>query len=66
MNLHSKKEIHYEGRKALKEFIGIKRKEININRTAMVTDESSSVLYLTVKCKKDCKIKVEFKPVTVY
>ena len=60
------KEIHYEGRKALKEFIGIKRKEININRTAMVTDESSSVLYLTVKCKKDCKIKVEFKPVTVY
>lgn len=58
--------IHFEGRKALNEFIGILENEININRTAMVTEESSSILYLTIKCDEECNVKVEFKPVMVY
>jgi alpha-L-fucosidase len=61
-----KAEIHYEGQKALSEFVTINDNEININRTAMVTDESSSVLYLSLKCKEPCSGKVEFRPAIIY
>ena len=59
-------EIFYDDRKALNEFVEILGNEININRTAMVTEESSSVLKLTMECEKNCKTKVEFKPATLY
>ncbi len=59
-------EIHYEGSKALDEFITIKGNEININRTAMVTDESSSVLIFTLQSAKQGKGKVEFRPAIIY
>ena len=62
----SKAEIHYEGQKALDEFVSLKDNEVNINRTAMVTEESSSVLFLTVKCKEPCNGKVEFRPAIIY
>jgi alpha-L-fucosidase len=59
-------EIYYDERKALNEFVEILGNEININRTAMVTEESSSVLKLTMRCDKDCNTKVEFKPAILY
>ena len=59
-------EIHYEDRKALDEFVTIKENEVNINRTAMVTDESSSVLHITLKSREPCNGKVEFKPALIY
>jgi alpha-L-fucosidase len=59
-------EIHYEGRRALNEFVKVSGNEININRTAQVTDESSSILYLTIKSKKSCNGNIEFKPALIY
>ncbi len=61
-----KAEIYYEGRKALDEFITIKGNTININRTAMVTDESSSVLLLRLKSAHPGNGKVEFRPAIIY
>lgn len=61
-----KAEIYYEGSKALDEFITIKGNTININRTAMVTDESSSVLLLRLKSAHPGKGKVEFRPAIIY
>jgi hypothetical protein len=43
-----------------------KGNEININRTAMVTPESSSVLLVTVKCVIPCKGKITFRPSIIY
>ncbi len=62
----AKAEIYYEGHKALDEFLTIKGSELNINRTAMVTDESSSVLHLTIKCLEPCNGTVEFRPAIIY
>ena len=59
-------EIHYEGRKALDEFVNISGNEIRINRTAMVTEESSSVLHLTLKSDEPCEGMARFKPVLIY
>lgn len=59
-------EIHYEGRKALDEFVTFKGNEISINRTAMVVDESSSVLYITIQCGEKCDGKVNFRPALIY
>ncbi len=59
-------EIHFEGRRALDEFVDISGKDININRTAQVTDESSSILYLGIKCSEICNGRVDFKPALIY
>ena len=59
-------EIHYEGRKALDEFVQISGNEIRINRTAMVTEESRSVFFLNVKCDKACGGRLDFKPAMIY
>lgn len=59
-------EIHYEGRKALDEFVKINGRKISINRTAQVTDESSSVLYITINSKEPCNGKIEFTSLLVY
>lgn len=61
-----KAQIYYEGRKALDEFITIKGNDININRTAMVTDESSSVLLLRLKSAHPGNGKVKFRPALIY
>lgn len=59
-------EIHFERGKALDEFLEISGNEIKINRTAMVTEESQSVLHLKIKCENDCEPKIEFKPALLY
>jgi alpha-L-fucosidase len=61
-----KAEIYFEGQPALSEFVTIKGNEININRTAMVTPESSSVIHITVKCGEPCNGKVAFRPALIY
>jgi len=58
--------IHYEGRQALDEFVSVSGIEININRTAQVTEGSSSVLYFTIKSNTACKGTVDFKPALIY
>jgi len=59
-------EIHFEKGKALDEFVEISGMEVKINRTAMVTDESRSLLYLDLKCEKGSKVSLEFKPALLY
>ena len=59
-------EIHYEGHRALDEFVNVSGETISISRTAQVTDESSSVLYLTIKFVEKCGGKVEFRPELIY
>ncbi len=59
-------EIHYEGHKALDEFVRVAGKEVHINRTAMVTEESSSVLHLTIRSDKVSSGKIEFRPAMIY
>jgi alpha-L-fucosidase len=59
-------EIYYEGGKALDEFVHVSGNEISINRTAMVTKESRSILHLSIKCDKECSGKLEFKPAMIY
>jgi alpha-L-fucosidase len=61
-----KAEIHFEGQPALSEFATVNGNEININRTAMVTPESRSVLLVTVKCVIPCKGKITFRPSIIY
>jgi alpha-L-fucosidase len=59
-------EIFYDGQKALDEFVQSSGNAISINRTAMVTDESTSILLLTIKCFKTCNGRIEFKPALIY
>lgn len=60
-------EIHYEGRKALDEFITLsENNNININRTAQITDESSSILIITIETDNPCNGQIIFKPTLVY
>lgn len=59
-------EIYYEGRRALKEFVSVSGNNININRTAQIVDESSSILKLILKCNRPCKGKIKFKPAFIY
>ena len=59
-------DIHHEDRKALDEFVQISGNEIHINRTAMVTEQSSSILFLTLKCDKACDGRLDFKPAMIY
>ena len=66
MSNASNAEIYYEGRKALDEFVHVSGNEISINRTAMVTKESRSILLLSIKCDKKCSGKFLFKPAMIY
>lgn len=59
-------EVHYQGRKVLDEFVTVKGNEISINRTDMVTEESSTILFVTLKSISPCKGKVQFRPSTIY
>jgi len=59
-------ELHFERGKALDDFIEISGNDIKINRTAMVTEESLSLLHVSVKCQSRYKPKFEFKPALLY
>jgi alpha-L-fucosidase len=59
-------ELIYDGRVVLDNFTSVKGNEININRTAQVTDESKIKLRFTIKSKTKNKGKVQFKPALIY
>lgn len=59
-------EIHYEGEKALDEFVTVSGNEVNINRMAQVTVESSSILFLSIKCEGGCSVEIKFRPALIY
>ncbi|MCK5701492.1 MAG: alpha-L-fucosidase, partial [Cyclobacteriaceae bacterium] len=58
--------LFYEGNPALDKFTSVSGDEININRTAQVTDESKIIVYFNLKCKADCKGKIDFRPALIY
>ncbi|PXX21701.1 alpha-L-fucosidase, partial [Arenibacter sp. ARW7G5Y1] len=53
-------EIHYDNQKAMDDYFKISGNEVSINRTAMVTNESSSILYLTFESDTQNFGNVEF------
>ena len=57
-------ELIYDGRKVLDDFITIKGNEINLNRTAQVTDESKIELRFNINAKVTGKI--QFRPALIY
>lgn len=59
-------EIYYEGQRGLDEYVTISGTKISINRTAMVTDESSSILFVTMKSSDIDSVSFEFKPALIY
>jgi len=59
-------EIFYENRKALQDFVKVSKNEISINRTAMVTEGSSSKLKFTVNTYSNNKGLIEFKPLLIF
>ena len=58
--------VYYEGREALKEFATVSGNEINVNRTAQVIDESSSVVTFTLETADHVSGKVMFKPTLIF
>jgi alpha-L-fucosidase len=59
-------ELIYDGQVVLDKFTTVKGNEININRTAQVTDENKITLRFTLKSKTDFSGKILFKPVLIY
>ena len=59
-------ELIYDGRKVLDDFITVKGNEININRTAQVTDESKIELRFNIKSNAKVSGKIQFKPALIY
>jgi len=59
-------ELIYDGRVVLENFTTVKGNEININRTAQVTDESKITLRFKLKSKTGYRGKIQFKPALIY
>ena len=59
-------ELIYDGRVVLENFTSVKGKEININRTAQVTDESKISLRFKLKSKTKYSGEIQFKPALIY
>lgn len=59
-------ELLYDGRVVLDDFISVKGNEVNINRTAQVTDESEIKLHFNLESKTKSKGKIQFKPAFIY
>lgn len=59
-------ELIYDGRVVLDDFTSVKGNEININRTAQVTDESKISLRFNIKSKTKTEGKIRFKPALIY
>jgi alpha-L-fucosidase len=62
----SEVEMLYDGQLALDKFITVSENEININRTAQVTEESSIELTFMLRGAKDCRGSIEFRPALIY
>jgi len=59
-------ELIYDGRVVLESFTTVKGNEININRTAQVTDESKITLRFSLNSKIGYRGKIQFKPALIY
>ncbi len=59
-------QVYYNGAKALQEFVTISGQSINVNRTAIITDQSSSVLTFTIESKTPSNGKITFSAAFVY
>ena len=59
-------ELYYEGTRALDDYIKIDNNQININRTAQVTVESSSVIKFKIKTIGASKGTILFRPAMVF
>jgi len=59
-------EVYYDKQKAMDDYITVKDKDISVNRTGMVTDESSSILTITIKDNSGGNGTVEFRPTLIY
>jgi alpha-L-fucosidase len=59
-------ELIYDGRVVLESFTSVKGNEININRTAQVTNESKILLRFHLKSKTEYRGKIQFKPALIY
>jgi len=58
--------VHYDGANALQEFVTISGQSLNVNRTAIVTEKSSSVLTFTIESETPCNGKITFNAAYVY
>lgn len=58
--------LMYDGHVVLDNFTTIRGHEININRTAQVTDESTIKLQLTIQSNSAIKGEIQFKPALIY
>lgn len=59
-------ELIYDGHLALEKFTSISGNEININRTAQVTEESRIMLNFKLKSNANGRAKIMFKPALIY
>ena len=59
-------ELIYDGGIVLDDFFTVKGNEININRTAQVTDESKIELRFNIKSNAEVKGKIQFRPALFY
>ncbi len=59
-------ELIYDGRVVLDNFTSVKGNEININRTAQVTDESKIELRFNIKSNAKITGEIKFKPALIY
>jgi alpha-L-fucosidase len=58
--------VNFDGTQALQEFVTINDQTLNVNRTAGVSDESSSVLTFTIESESPCDGRITFNSVFVY
>jgi alpha-L-fucosidase len=58
--------VFYDGTKALQEFVTISGQSIHVNRTAIVSDQGSSVLTFTIESESPCNGRITFKSALVY
>ncbi len=58
--------VHFDGAKALQEFVTISEQSIYVNRTAGVSDHSSSVLSFTIESETPCDGNITFSAAFVY
>ena len=59
-------EMFYDGNRVLDDFVSISENEINLNRTAQVTDESKITLEFKLSCEKTCQGNITFRPALIY
>jgi hypothetical protein len=59
-------QVYFDGTKALQEFVDISGQSIQVNRTAGVSESSSSVLTFSIVSETPCDGKITFNAALVY